>query len=76
MMLTGEITIRRDDYNERQGLTQAPLTTQDVNLAARPLHLRLRIFTWARIYIIHLGAEVLKWNAGLLKVHQEQQNNC
>jgi hypothetical protein len=57
---------KRNDYQQRQGVTQVPLTSQDINLASRGLHKRLRALSWWETFIYRIRAEVKVWQSGRL----------
>lgn len=55
------------DYGERKGVTQEPITTEDIN-NMHPLHNLLRCFGWIFKICYHATAGHLSWSEGKLDV--------
>ena len=68
----GEVPRNNNDYHERKGLTQEPLTKQNVIHSSRTLHLKLCDKSWGQEFIIRNGARVKKWRGGALKDRQRE----
>ena len=58
----GSITKSAKDYKKREGVTNKPLTKQAVNLAPRPLHCMLRVYTFFQklMYKVYAQNEAAK----------------
>jgi hypothetical protein len=69
----GEIIRKRGDYEQRQGVTQVPLTTKPINRAPATLHKRLRALSWAEQFIYRVRAEVKLWKSGRLTQNQKDR---
>jgi hypothetical protein len=70
----GEIIRKRNDYDSRQGITQTPLTEQDIIHAARGVHKFLRVLTWYETFLFRLVAGTHKWQGGVLSERQKENN--
>jgi hypothetical protein len=64
---------KRGDYEQRQGVTQIPLTTQDINRAPRALHQRMRGLSWYEQFIYRTRAEVKLWKSGRMTENQKER---
>ena len=69
---TGSVKKSNKDYEKRKGVTHEPLTTSNMNLSPRPLHVKLRTFPWFLIFLYRILARVLQWQDG--KLTQEQKD--
>ena len=52
---------QRDDYEERQGVTQLPLTTLPFHTAPSPLHRRINILKWFEKFLYRSCAKIPRW---------------
>ena len=58
---------KKGDYDTRKGVTQEPITTEDIN-NMHPLHNLLRCFGWIFKICYHATAGHLKWSEAKLDV--------
>ena len=68
----GEVPRHNHDYHQRKGVTQEPLTNQEIILSSRTLHLKLCDKTWGQEFLVRNGARVKKWRGGALKDRQRE----
>lgn len=68
----GEVKKRKNDYEDRKGVTQNPIVQEDLNTVS-PLHCLMRSFDFCLNLLYHLRSETFQWTESILQLGRAHQ---